>query len=269
MAVGRQALIRRREELGLTQEDVAHRLGIHPKTVQRCEAGDTKLKIGLRPRLADVLGVSSAQVALWLSDDDPQAPNGHVIPPWLGHLASLEQGAAEILAFEPVVIHALLQTERYATAVESIGRHSSRHVAEKVQARIARQGVLRRSPDPLRLHVVLDESTLLRPAGGPEVMADQLDQLADLADRPNVSVQIMPLAPEVFPAAFGAFKILTSPEASSPYMAYVEDSGGPHYLDRPHEIDRHVALFEHLSGHALGEAESIECIRKTCKERYQ
>ena len=47
---------------------------------------------------------------------------------------------------------------------------------------------------PLKLSVLLDESVLRRRIGDKEVMHEQLRRLAVDAERPNVSVQILPLA---------------------------------------------------------------------------
>lgn len=272
MAVGRQALKDAREAKGFSQGDLAQLLGVGLRTVQRLEEGDSKGRPWLRPKLAAILDVPPEQLKAWLNDEQPQAPNGHVVPPWLDHLASLEQGAAEIQVFEPVVIHAMLQTEDYATIVERVGTFNDEEVAEKVAVRLEQQGVLRREPDPLQLTVILDQSTLLRVPGSNRIMADQLDHLVEISDAPNVSMQVMPLTADVFPAAFGAFKLLTGPESPTPFMAYVEDAAGPHYLDRLRSsemIDRHVKLFDHLADHALDEAASIDLIRRTCKELYR
>jgi transcriptional regulator with XRE-family HTH domain len=266
--LARQRLIQRREELGLTRAQVAEALRYDPSAYARLEQGRIMLRVGRRPRLAEILRWSPAQLAIALDGDEVAAPNGHAVPAWLGHLASLEQAAAEIRAFEPIVVHGLMQTADYATAVESIGSYTDQHVAEKVQVRLARQAVLDRTPDPLRLSVVLDESVLLRPAASGSVMVGQLEHLIELGERANVTVQVMPLSAAVFPAAFGAFSLLASGTADEPYMAVTEDGAGPHYLDRRSDISQHVELFGHLSASALSAAESVELIRRTMKEMY-
>lgn len=165
-------------------------------------------------------------------------------------------------------MHGLLQTAGYAYAVESIGPDTptSEAIARKVEMRMARQAVLDRQPDPLGLHVVLDESVLHRVASGPEVMARQLDHLAELAERDNVTVQVLPLTAGVFSAAFGAFSLFTTPGHTEPYMAAVEDRAGPHYLDRQPEITAHISLFNFLREAALSPDDSAERIAAAAKE---
>jgi transcriptional regulator with XRE-family HTH domain len=264
----RWRLVERREQLGLTQAEVAKAALCDKDTYRRYESGRSTPRPGDRRPLAKALRWTTTELALALNDE-AEPLNGHVVPRWLDHLASLEQAAAEIQAFEPIVVHGLLQTADYATAVESIGSFTEAHIAEKVRLRLARQAVLTRVPDPLRLSVILDESVLHRIAKNRDVMADQFDHMADLAETPNVTVQIMPLSSAVFPAAFGAFSLITSPDADSPFMACVEDGAGPHYLDRPYDIDHHRDLFRHLQEAALSPLDSVDLIRRIAKESYR
>src|SRR5262245_48844233 len=132
MAEPRHRLIRRREELGLTRSQVAEALHFDLTAYAKIEQGRTaKMRVGRRPALARVLKWSPAQLALALDGDDPGEANGYIVPSWLGPLAGQEQAAAEIRAFEPLVIHGLLQTADYATGVESVGPYTDHEVAEK------------------------------------------------------------------------------------------------------------------------------------------
>jgi transcriptional regulator with XRE-family HTH domain len=263
----RQRLIERREELGLTQTDVARAAGCDVRTYRRCEAGISTPRAGDRRTLAEALEWTPAQLALALSKD-PQPVNGHAVPGWLGHLASLEQAAVEKAVWEPLVVHALLQTAEYAFAVEraDVVPRSEEGIARRVETRVARQTALTRSPDPLHLSVVLDESVLRRSAGGRDVMAAQLDRLVEVAERPNVDVLVLPLDAGRFSAAFGSFSLLTQLGATAPYMAVTEDRAGPHYLDRDHEIEAHSILFDHLVDVALDPDQTVDLIQSIAKE---
>ena len=67
--------------------------------------------------------------------------------------------------------------------------------------------MLNREPG-LQLSVVLDESVLKRRVGTDQVMYDQLQRLAREADRPNVTLQILPLDAQhtVFGESFVIFR---------------------------------------------------------------
>ena len=93
------------------------------------------------------------------------------------------------------LVPGLLQTEEYARAVISSGLLIAPpgEIERRVQVKMTRQKVLARD-DPLTLDVILDEAAVLRMVGGPKVMRGQLAHLAAMAGRPNVTVQVLPLA---------------------------------------------------------------------------
>jgi transcriptional regulator with XRE-family HTH domain len=265
--MARHRLRQRREQLGLTQRDVARALQVTIRTYARYERGENTPPDGRLPALARKLDWSSAQLLLAINDDgQATVPNTHAVPGWLGHLASLEQAAERLCAFETIGVHGLLQTAEYAFAVERSDAipKNDEGIARRVETRIARQAVLTRQPEPLALKVILDESVLLRVAGDLDVMADQLDHLIECARRPNIDLRVLPFAAGTFP--FGSFTLMTSPGASAPYMAVTEDRGGPHYLDRSNELEVHITLFDYLSTLALEPDESTDLITAAAKE---
>lgn len=214
------------------------------------------------------MGATGAEVNRWFSDSAETAEG--IMPEWLGTLAALEQGASEIWTYEPMVVPGLAQTEGYARAVQQgePGPPDPHEIRRAVRARIARQAVLDRDPDPLRLCMLIDESVLYRPVGGPKVMAKQLAHLVALADRPNVTVQLFPLDSGVYSAAFGHFSVLSSPHVDRPYMALTEDRNGAHYLDRKDDVERHARLFQHLLTAALSEPDTVAFFEAILRSHY-
>ena len=93
------------------------------------------------------------------------------------------------------VVAGLFQTEAYARHI--IGSYSRVEpiapgmIGRMVRVRMRRQQVLDR--DELQLSVVLDESVLKRRIGDDSVMYEQLQRLVREADRPNLTLQILPL----------------------------------------------------------------------------
>jgi DNA-binding XRE family transcriptional regulator len=270
VAMTRDALRQRRRQQEFTQETMAFALGVSPTTYRDWERGIAMPRAGFRPRLARELDVSLAEVARLLEGDERLAvPGGLAVPAWLGHFAALEQGAARLWSYEPVAVPGLLQTPEYTAALQhgDPADLSEADVARRVEARRARQNVVFRERDPLILSVVLDESVLHRVAGDRTVMRGQLDHLVVTASLPNVTIRVLPLHAGVFSAAWGSFTVITSPGSTDPYMACVEDRVGMHYLDRPNEVEEHVALYEHLSAVALSPTESLTLIN-AAKESY-
>lgn len=268
MNARREGLRQRREELGITQEELAVDLGVSTTTYRNWERGMYLPRVGRRPQLARLLGVSVEEVATWFGGNG-RAPQGMTVPAWLGHLATLEQGASRILTYEPVVVPGLLQTEDYALAVERASPARRQGAEGRARARIARQDVLHREHHPLELFALLDESVLYRTAGAPEVMAGQLEHLATITSTcPTVEIRVLPLTVEAFYAAWGSFVILTSPGSVAPYMACAVDGVGARYLDRPGEVEAHVEVFELLNDVALSPAETRQLITTILQERF-
>lgn len=264
--MARRRLIEHRHQAGLSQEQLAEEVGVSVRMIRSYEDGTSEPRQANRLKLASVLDLTGAELTFALTDDEHHAVNGHAVPPWLNHLGSLEQAAGGIATFEPVVVPGLLQTEEYAFAVERFGPDpvSDDDLAFKVSNRLDRQTVL--DKDGFHLCAVIDESVLHRIAQDSEVMAGQLDRLAEVADHPAVELHVLPLHAGVFSAAFGAFTLFTSPGSVNPFMACTEDRSGPHYLDRPPELAAHVNLFAYLVERALSPRASVDAIHAAIKE---
>jgi tetratricopeptide (TPR) repeat protein/transcriptional regulator with XRE-family HTH domain len=73
-AAKRRGLAQRRKAVGLTQEQLAERLGVERTTVVRWELGQTQPAPWLRPRLAKALRVSADRIGELLEDAGASAP---------------------------------------------------------------------------------------------------------------------------------------------------------------------------------------------------
>ncbi len=220
--------------------------------------------------MAEALEISLHELEQLINGHTASATPGHVVPPWLDHYQSLEQAAGRLETFEPISMPGLLQTKDYACAVmNSSHRPVSPTVVEaRVRARMDRQAVLVRQPQPLELVAVIDESVLHRVTGNRAIMAEQLRHVLDLTRRQNICVQIVPATSSgLHSASFGSFRLFTSLGASSPFMACTEDLTGFNYLDRVEAIDAHAELFEHLRAIALAPDKTAELLENTA-ERY-
>ena len=73
------------------------------------------------------------------------------------------------------MVPGLLQSEAYAIAMIRAARleDTDPQIQQRVRVRMERQSLLIQD-DPIDLRVVLDEAVLSRPAGGDDVMRDQL-----------------------------------------------------------------------------------------------
>jgi transcriptional regulator with XRE-family HTH domain len=113
------------------------------------------------------------------------------MPPAFRSFVADEARATALYVFEHSLIPGLLATEDYSRAV--LARHlgvSPEQVTARVAARIARQAILDREDPPLPW-AVIDDAALNRCVGSPDITRDALDHLADVARRPNITVQVL------------------------------------------------------------------------------
>ena len=142
-------------------------------------------------------------------------------------------------------------------------------VERLVKVRMQRQQVLNREP-ALQLSVVLDESVLTRRIGDDLVMYEQLQRLAYEADRPNVTVQILPLdAPHtIFGESFVIFRFGPDKDAMLQDVVSAEHLRNDFSVEGERETYLHRIAFEMLSGASLDPESSRALILKTAESRW-
>ena len=263
-------LRRLREQAGLTCEDVGHRLECSGTRISRMETG----RIGARPgdvrELLEIYGVTGAEAdsLVQLARDARRKgwwrAYGRVLPPWFEAYVGLESDAARLHDFQPSVVPGLLQTEDYARAVMRGAPDAgcAEDIDQQVALRMRRQAILD-EPRPPQLQVVLSESVLLVQVGGPVVMRAQLLRLADLAARPDLTLQVLPLRTAAHAQPAGPFTMLEFADPADPTMVYLEHLTGSLLLEEEDEVQRYRAMFDHLRGEALGPGPSADLIVRT------
>jgi hypothetical protein len=159
-----------------------------------------------------------------------------------------------------MLIPGLLQTIEFVRAlITDVNAGINPTLAERrVLARMARQQVLSKV-NPLRLHVILDESVLERPVGGPKVMHAQLQRLLDEGRTKHVTIQILPKSVGASPAMNGPFSVMTPPQPM-PDFGYVEAPGKAYYTDDRDMVRDLTVRFAILSERALSSAKSAKLI---------
>jgi hypothetical protein len=151
-----------------------------------------------------------------------------------------------------MVVPGLARCESYAHAVLSAEPYSPDRLAELVAARIERQQVLSRA----YLVAVLDSSVLKRRMGSASVMAEQCDYLAGLAERPNVSVHVVPEGTNT--GAWAALDIATRGTTATVCLTTaLEDVT----TSAPDQVDNAMQVFDRILGAALPRAGSMDFIR--------
>ncbi len=253
-----------RTRAGLAQKDLAARANVSHDVISKIETGDRPPAEDFPPRLDAVaeLDTRGALTRLWdhLKKGQKQRLYG-----WFQEWADLEAEATVLRSYEPLIVPGLLQTEDYAQAILSARPDGNlADLDEQVAARLARQAVLERADAP-QLWCVLDEGVLHRAIGGAKVMRSQLFRLADLAEHPKTTIQVIQAA-DAHAGLLGGFVIVDLD--GKPPMAYLETAAEGQVTDSP-SVTAHLALrFDRLRAEALPWAASRDLIRKVAEERW-
>jgi hypothetical protein len=142
-------------------------------------------------------------------------------------------------------------------------------IDEVVAARRQRQSILTRDDSP-SVSFVLSESCLRRTYGDRAIMAGQLHRLAELADLPNVQLQVLPFnntSPVIYASLNFALLNIPGPGIASPLnFVYVEQYDDARYLDDDDRVQAYEQLWGYIQAAALGPVDSLEFIGKVAEQ---
>jgi hypothetical protein len=187
--------------MGRSGDAVAAALKWSPSKISRYERAKTGLPPREVERLLDYYKITGDRRRLLLDLARDATQKG-----WWEEYAStisedyrqfigLEHEATSMAIWHVDVVPGLLQTEAYARQIISsysrVEPVAPGMVGRLVRVRMRRKQVLSR--EALGISVVLDESVLARKIGTAAVMRDQLLYLAEVADRPDLELRILPL----------------------------------------------------------------------------
>jgi uncharacterized protein DUF5753 len=192
------------------------------------------------------------------------------VPDWFRVYLDLERDAVDVRITEVELVPGLLQTEDYIRGLFAVQIEPGMpaDVDSAVKMRQERQELLTRSGGPT-FSFVLSESCVRRMFGGREVMAEQLEHIADLADNPNVRIQLRPFDTVETIGIVDTFSILRIPSIrDEPPLTFVycEDYDEARYIDDNSTVHRYEVLWGALQASALGPLETARRLRAMARE---
>jgi transcriptional regulator with XRE-family HTH domain len=256
-----------RIEERLTLAETGQRLGWSTAKTARIEAGQTRPSPGDVEAALELFGAPSG-----LRLECMTLANQAAARPWwapykrvLGEYVALETEAALIRSWQPMLVEGLLQTEAYARALvmADLPHAPQPEVDLRVRARMARQHLLL-GDDPLALIALLSEDALRIPVGGPSVMKQQLAHLEHVAQRPNITVRILPRRVGAHPGMSGAWVLLSLP--GDPVSVFVEGAPDEIITDRVNLVRDYEQRFERLLAATLSVDESLVTLGRITRE---
>lgn len=114
---------------------------------------------------------------------------------------------------------------------------------------------------------MLDESALWRVYGDHEVMRGLLLHLEELAQRPNIDIQVMPFTHTRHPGGDGPLTVVEY--ADKPSIWYTEGPRAGRLSDDKREVMRSMQTLNQIRTAALPPLDSIGYIRQLRESRYE
>ena len=268
-------LRRLRDAAGVTTAQAADLLNCSPAKISRIENGIVSARVGDLRLLLDRYGDQDPEHRAYLErlarDSNKRGwwqDYGDTIPPYYADFIGLETDASYIKTWEPTIIPGLLQTPEYARAVmlANPAMISPDKLENFISIRRERQARLEQGTD-VRLDAVIWEAALLTTVGSDEVQRGQLGRLLELMDRPNISVQVLPLEAGDKASMSGSFVMFSFGSERSVSTVFVENLTSSQYLEGDQELRGYTLVFDALRSAALSPAASAARVRQRLEQR--
>lgn len=262
MPVRRRHLViqlrRMRRAAGLSQDEAWQELGWSRAKIQRLENGEfQRLKAGDIMALCHLYNADKVEAEELIQIARDSRKN---LPWWFqykdvlpGAFVGLEAEATMIQEFSIGLIPGLLQTPDYISELlnRSVGIPQE-EAKKRLEVRLERQRAVLEGERPPTVMIVLDEGTVRREVGGREVMSGQVRHLIDMAQRPNIEIQVLPFTAGAHAGGTVPFVLLSFNGGSTAgSVVYLEARGDGFYVEQEEEIMRYRLVFSRTQGSAM------------------
>lgn len=253
-------LKRRREDAGFTQVELGTRVFVSGGYIGQFEQAVRKPQLDVAQRIDEALQSDGIFERLWRKLIKDQT-----YTEYFAHAAELERLATEICEYAPAVVPGLLQTREYARAMFLAGNPlaADEYIEDLIKGRMERTRVLSDATRPV-YWVVLHETALRVPVGGPAVMAHQLDHIAAMMRQRKVLLQVLPFSAGAHPAMGKMMWLMDFEDA--PPTVYTEGVFSGSLLDDPALVKRIQASYDHIRAAALSWEASLPVIESAAED---
>lgn len=251
-------LRRLREASGRSLAQLAEETNYDRTYLHRLETGERLSKLQVIEALDRVYGTGGLLVRLWrLARLDAFKDKYRSFMQY--------EAKATILHAYVMVVPGILQTGDFARLVLSSGPRPMKadELEETVTARLGRQELLQRDRPP-NVRVILDESALRRPAPDPKVWHAQLVRIAQAAEAPHMTIQVLPFTAAVHNLMGGSLWLLWMADGSA--VAYLEGNKSGDLIEEPDEVEHYRLSYDQLRDAALSPRDSAALIQQLVED---
>ncbi|GAB3963604.1 helix-turn-helix domain-containing protein [Streptomyces sparsus] len=165
----------------------------------------------------------------------------------------LEAEALSLWHFAVGVLPGLLQTSGYAREVLAAGGFKGKELDEQVEARMSRRELLEGDDAP-PFRTILSEAVLRTPLREAGEWREQLGYLVQVADRPNATLQVLPLVAGLHGLTNATVMFLRLPDGRT--VAYTENGYRGDLVEQNAPVERLQRAYDAMRDLALSPAES-------------
>ncbi|EST37412.1 DNA-binding protein [Streptomycetaceae bacterium MP113-05] len=176
---------------------------------------------------------------------------------------ALESEAVSLWHFAVSVLPGLLQTPGYAREVLAAGGLKGKELEQQVEARMGRRELLEGDDAP-PFRTILSEAVLRTPLRDVGEWRAQLEYLAEVAERPNVTMQVLPLSAGMHGLDSTALMFLRLPGGLT--VAYTENAHRGELIEADAPVERLQRAYDAMRDLALSPAESQKFVLATLEE---
>ncbi|GAB3735868.1 helix-turn-helix domain-containing protein [Nocardiopsis nanhaiensis] len=214
-------VLRARSDRGLSRAELAKSVGVSDDKLREVEDAQCRPARSLVERVDTALGTEHQLVDAWAITLQAEA-----FPNEFGDMSELGTHAARLWEHQPMAVPVFLRTREYSRAILEPSHPHLEH--EDIEAMVEEEMAVRAAmtgPGGPALRVVLNESVLLRPQGGADVLNGQRDFLADLIMAGIVRLAVIPEQTPYHPGLGGAFRIMEFTDRPSMVYAFAAQGG--------------------------------------------
>lgn len=241
---------------GLSKVELAETLGYTPQLIGQFEAGKNIPSKKFAEDTDTYFTTNGLFVRLWKLINDTR--HLAALPPGFSDYVARESEASMMYVFEPSAVKGIFQTPKYAHEMLKAGR-TAEEVDQLVAQRMARQEILTR-PKPPRIVAVFDEAVIRRVIGDREVTRGQICRLIEVAEAPNVTLQIVPASTGAYAGLAGAFTILGFDDG--PDMVYTEGPVGGQVIAGGVTVRDYALRYDLIRGAAISADDSLKLLHE-------
>ncbi|MFD8383134.1 helix-turn-helix domain-containing protein [Streptomyces sp. NPDC059679] len=248
-----------RAEKGVSLRQLGERLGWDWSLLGKMEKGESLGGPEVVQALDTYYGTPGLLLALWelAAGDHTQFRERY------RRYMALEAEAVSLWHFAVSVLPGLLQTPGYAREVLAAGGLKGDELEQQVEARMGRRELLAGSDAP-SFRTILSEAVLRTPLRDAGEWRGQLEYLAEVAERRDVAVQVLPFA--AGPHGLVSTDVWFLRMADGYTVVYREHAQGGELVEEYPAIERAQRAYDALRDLALSPAESRKIILRTLEE---